>query len=122
MHSERGLSMDPEEFRRLAHRLVDRIADYRAAAPGLPVRSPARPGEVLAKLPSAPPEEPQGFEAVLDDLEQTLLPALSHWQHPRFFAYFPSNGDLASVLGDFLSTGLGVLGLNWAAAPVVAKY
>lgn len=113
--------MDPEEFRRLAHGLVDWIADYRAAAPGRPVRSAVEPGEVLSKLPAAPPEAPEGFGAVLADLEQVLLPALSHWQHPQFFAYFPSNGDLASVLGDFLSTGLGVLGLNWAAAPALTE-
>jgi aromatic-L-amino-acid decarboxylase len=121
MQAEGPLSMDPEEFRRLAHRVVDWIADYRAAAPGQPVRSALRPGEVLAQLPAAPPEAPEGFEAVLADLERALLPGLSHWQHPRFFAYFPSNGDLASVLGDFLSTGLGVLGLNWAAAPALTE-
>jgi aromatic-L-amino-acid decarboxylase len=115
------LSLDPEEFRRYAHQVVDWIADYRKSVAERPVKSPVEPGWLLARLPEAPPREPQGFGRVLADLEEHLLPACSHWQHPQFFGYFPSNGDLASVLGDFLSTGLGVLGLNWAAAPALTE-
>jgi aromatic-L-amino-acid decarboxylase len=114
-------SMSPEEFRRLGHRVVDWIADYRARVAAMPVQTQARPGDVLSALPAAAPEHPEGFEAVLRDLDTVLLPALSHWQHPRFFAYFPSNGDLASVLGDFLSTGLGALGLSWQTAPALTE-
>ena len=121
MNSEDPLSMTPEQFREHAHRVVDWIADYRARAPGLPVQSTVAPGELLAALPTSPPEQPEGFDAVLHDVEHLLLPALSHWQHPGFFAYFPSNGDLASVLGDFLSTGLGVLGLAWQSAPALTE-
>jgi aromatic-L-amino-acid decarboxylase len=121
MNSEDPLSMTPEQFREHAHRVVDWIADYRARAPGLPVQSAVAPGELLAALPTSPPEQPEGFAAVLHDVEHVLLPALSHWQHPGFFAYFPSNGDLASVLGDFLSTGLGVLGLAWQSAPALTE-
>ncbi|MBM4060505.1 MAG: aminotransferase class V-fold PLP-dependent enzyme [Planctomycetes bacterium] len=113
--------MNPEEFRRFAHRVVDWIADYRASAADRPVTAPVRPGELLAQLPEAPPRDPEGFGAVLDDLDRLVLPALSHWQHPRFFAYFPANADLASVLGDFLSTGLGVLGLTWQSAPALTE-
>ena len=113
--------MSPEDFRRLAHRVVDWIADYRAGVGERPVQTTVAPGELLARLPAAPPEQPEGFDAVLHDLDAVLLPALSHWQHPRFFAYFPSNGDLASVLGDFLSTGLGVLGLAWQSAPALTE-
>lgn len=116
-----ALTMSPEEFRQFGHRVVDWIADYRARTASLPVLSDAAPGDVLAALPSQPPEAPEGFAAVLRDLDAIILPALAHWQHPRFFAYFPSNGDLASVLGDFLSTGLGVLGLNWQAAPALTE-
>ncbi len=114
-------SMQPEEFRRLGHRVVDWIADYRTRVSSLPVQTRTAPGDLLAALPTSPPEEPEGFEAVLHDLDALLVPALSHWQHPRFFAYFPSNGDLASVLGDFLSTGLGVLGLSWQSAPALTE-
>src|SRR5262249_6800049 len=72
-------------------------------------------------LPPAPPEQPDGFERIFRDLEQVILPGLSHWQHPRFFGYFPSNASLASVLGDYLSTGLGVLGLSWQASPALSE-
>ena len=113
--------MSPEEFRRLGHRVVDWIADYRAGVAGRAVQTRVAPGEVLAKLPVAPPDDPEGFDAVLADVDSLLLPALSHWQHPNFFAYFPSNGDLASVLGDFLSTGLGVLGIAWQSAPALTE-
>ena len=113
--------LSPEEFRRLAHRVVDWIADYRERAAHLPVHTPVAPGALLAALPAAPPEHAEGFDAVLRDLDALLLPALLHWQHPRFFGWFPSNADLASVLGDFLSTGLGVLGLSWQAAPALTE-
>ncbi|MEZ6038344.1 MAG: aminotransferase class V-fold PLP-dependent enzyme [Planctomycetota bacterium] len=113
--------MSAEEFRRLGHRVVDWIADYRAGVAARDVLCDTEPGDLLAALPSTPPEHPEGFEQVLDDLDRLLLPRLSHWQHPEFFAYFPSNGDLASVLGDFLSTGLGVLGLTWQSAPALTE-
>ena len=115
------LSMSPEEFRALGHRVVDWLADYRAGVAARPVSHRARPGALLEQLPSAPPEAPEGFEAVLEDLESLLLPNLVHWQHPNFFAYFPSNGDLSAVLGDLLSTGLGALGLTWESAPALTE-
>lgn len=116
-----ALSMTPEEFRRLGHRVVDWIADYRAGVASRPIQSRTQPGDLLAALPQSAPERPEGFEAVLRDLDELIVPATSHWQHPRFFAYFPSNGDLASVLGDFLSTGLGALGLSWQTAPALTE-
>src|SRR5512134_3930128 len=113
--------MDPEEFRRFGHQVVDWIADYRAGVAQHPVMSRVPPGQVRARLPASPPQAPEGFEAVLDDLERVVLPGLSHWQHPRFFGYFPSNGELSSVLGDYLSTGLGVLGLSWQSSPALTE-
>jgi aromatic-L-amino-acid decarboxylase len=113
--------MDPEEFRRFGHQVVDWIADYRARAESLPVMSRVEPGQVRAQLPASPPVEPEAFEAVLRDLETVVFPGLSHWQHPRFFGYFPSNGELASVLGDYVSTGLGVLGLSWQSSPALTE-
>src|SRR4051812_32743526 len=113
--------MSPEDFRRFGHQIVDRIADYRASVGEQPVMSRAEPGSVRAALPAAPPGEPEPFDAVLGDLDRVLLPGLSHWQHPSFFGYFPSNGDLASVLGDYLSTGLGVLGLSWQSSPAITE-
>jgi len=113
--------MNPEEFRKFGHQLIDWIADYRARVADLPVRSRLEPGAVRAQLPSTPPVQPEPFEGIFDDLEQIILPGLSHWQHPNFFGYFPSNGELASVLGDYLSTGLGVLGLSWISSPALTE-
>jgi aromatic-L-amino-acid/L-tryptophan decarboxylase len=113
--------MSPEEFRRIGHQLIDWIADYRARASSLPVMARTEPGEVRARFPVSPPEQAEGFDGVLGDLERMILPGLSHWQHPRFFGYFPSNASLASVLGDYLSTGLGVLGLSWQASPALTE-
>jgi aromatic-L-amino-acid decarboxylase len=101
--------MTPDEFRAIGHRLIDWIADYRRRLTDMPVMALTEPGEVKAKLPASPPEEPEDFESIFRDLDRLIVPGLSHWQHPQFFGYFPSNGSLASVLGDYLSTGLGVL-------------
>jgi len=111
----------PDDFRRYGHQLIDWIADYRTRVPGLPVMSPAAPGDVRRRLPASPPDAPEPFEAVLRDLDATVVPGLTHWTHPRFFGYFPCNGDLASVLGDLASTGLGVLGLAWQASPALTE-
>ena len=113
--------MTPEEFRQQGHRLIDWIADYHAGLHRRPVMPTTRPGEVRAAIPSTPPAEPEAFEVVFRDLETTILPALTLWQHPSFFGYFPSNAALASVLGDYLSTGLGVLGLSWQAGPALTE-
>jgi aromatic-L-amino-acid decarboxylase len=113
--------MTPDEFRALGHRLIDWIADYRAGLSTRPVMARTAPGEVKAQLPAAPPAQPEDFEGVFRDLEQVILPGLSLWQHPHFFGYFPSNACLASVLGDYLSTGLGVLGLSWQASPALSE-
>ena len=113
--------MNPEEFRRAGHQLIDWIADYRARVDEFPVRSTLEPGAVRAKLPAAPPTEPEPFEGIFSDLEEIILPGLSHWQSPSFFGYFPANGELASVLGDYISTGLGVLGLSWQSSPALTE-
>jgi len=111
----------PEEFRRFGHQVVDWIADYRAGVAGHGVMAAVEPGAIRARLPASPPETPEPFDAVLRDLESILAPGLSHWQHPSFFGYFPSNAELASVLGDYLSTGLGVLGLSWQSSPALTE-
>ena len=113
--------MTPEEFRKYAHQLVDWIADYRARVADLPVLAQTAPGAIRAQLPACAPEEPESFGTILQDLDKIVLPGLSHWQHPDFFGYFPSNGLLASVLGDYASTGLGVLGLSWQASPALTE-
>ena len=113
--------MTPEEFRAEGHRLIDWIADYRLRAATLPVMARTEPGDVKQRLPVSPPVEPEPFDAIVADLDRLVMPGLSHWQHPKFFGYFPSNGLLASVLGDFVSTGLGVLGLSWQSSPALTE-
>lgn len=113
--------MTPEEFRTYGHQLIDFIADYRTSVAERPVMAPSKPGDIKAQLPMQPPAQPEPFSNVLADLESIVLPGLSHWQHPRFFGYFPSNGLLASVLGDYASTGLGVLGLSWQSSPALTE-
>ncbi len=113
--------MNTEEFRRAGHRLIDWIADYRAQVESLPVSRSVEPGELRAQLPATPPEQPAPFEAVFEDFERMLAPALVHWQHPSFHGYFPSNAELSSVLGDLLSTGIGSLGLAWQSNPALTE-
>src|SRR4029077_21244005 len=113
--------MTPEEFRAAGHRLIDWIADYRARVETLPVIARTGPGDVRQQLPAQPPDRPEPFDAIVRDLDAIIVPGLSHWQHPRFFGYFPCNGSLASVLGDYVSTGLGVLGLAWQSSPALTE-
>ncbi|MCC6989904.1 MAG: aspartate aminotransferase family protein, partial [Acidobacteria bacterium] len=113
--------MTPEEFRKHGHAVVDWIADYRAKVAERPVMAQTAPGEIKARLPPSPPDQPEPFEAVLADLDTIVLPGLSHWQSPSFFGYFPCNGTLGSVLGDYVSTGLGVLGLAWQSSPALTE-
>ncbi len=113
--------MTPEEFRTHGHAVVDWIADYRARVHERPVMAQTAPGDIKARMPAAPPDQPEAFAALLADLDAVVAPGLSHWQHPEFFGYFPCNGTLASVLGDYVSTGLGVLGLAWQSSPALTE-
>ena len=109
--------MEPAEFRRLGHELIDWIADYREHVGDLPVMSRVRPGEIEARLPAEPPLQGDGLAGVVADLDGTVLPGITHWNHPGWFAYFPSNTDLASVLADLVSSGLGSQGMSWQTSP-----
>jgi aromatic-L-amino-acid decarboxylase len=111
----------PEEFRRAGHELVDWVADFRLRVADLPVRSPVAPGDVLSALAPRPPEEPEPLAALIADLDDVIVPGLTHTQHPGNFAWFPSNASLASVLGDIVAGGLGALGLSWQSAPALTE-
>jgi len=113
--------MNPEEFRKQGYRLIDWIADYRAGIAARPVMAAVKPGDLKSALPKAPPQKPEPFEAIFADIDRLIAPGISHFQHPRFFGYFPANSDLASVLGDYLSTGLGVIGLSWQSSPALTE-
>jgi aromatic-L-amino-acid decarboxylase len=111
--------MDADEFRRLGHALVDWIAALRETSAARPVMSQVAPGEIRATLPAAPPE--RGGQ--LDPIAQleAILPGITHWNHPSFFAYFPSNASYASVLGDLACAGLGVQGMSWQTSPAATE-
>jgi aromatic-L-amino-acid decarboxylase len=115
--------MNVEEFRRFGHELIDWIADFRekVQAGSLPVAANTAPGALRAQLPGAAPEAPEPFDAIVEDLTRLILPACTHFQDPRFFGFFPSNSSLASVLGDYVSTGLAQLGLNWQSSPALTE-
>ncbi len=113
--------MDIETFRQNGHRLIDWVADFRAGIATRPVMSRMTPGEIKAQLPASPPQDGEPFDRIFADLDALIAPGLSHFQHPSFFGYFPANSMLSSVLGDYLSTGLGALGLSWQSAPALAE-
>ena len=113
--------MTPEDFRKAGHRLIDWIADYRASVDSRPVMAQTEPGAIKAKLPASPPSRPESFDDIVSDLDRIIVPGVTTWQHPRFFGYFPSNALLSSVLGDYVSTGFGVIGLAWQSSPALTE-
>ncbi|MEX2625244.1 MAG: pyridoxal-dependent decarboxylase, partial [Ilumatobacteraceae bacterium] len=113
--------MTPDEFRAHGRELIDRIADYLETIEDRPVVSDVAPGDVRDSLPEHPPAEPEPWSAVMDDLDRVIVPGLTHWQHPSFFAYFPANTSYPSILADLLTAGLGVQGMSWATAPACTE-
>ncbi|MFM8535485.1 MAG: pyridoxal phosphate-dependent decarboxylase family protein [Acidimicrobiia bacterium] len=113
--------MNSDEFRKAGYRIIDWVADYRARVESLPVMAKTEPGAIKAQLPATPPQQPEPFDAILKDLDTVVLPGITNWQHPRFFGYFPSAGALSSVLGDYVSTGLAVVGLAWQSSPALTE-
>jgi len=121
MPGDKTFHMTPEEFRRHGHAVVDWIADYYGRIESYPVLSRAQPGEIRASLPADPPAEGESFPAILADIEKLILPGITHWQSPNFYAYFPSNASGPAILGDLLSSGLGVQGMLWATNPACTE-
>jgi len=113
--------MDPEAFLVAGRRALEWVAAYRAGVERHPVLSRAAPGELRDALPAEAPERGEAFETILEDLERLILPGITHWQSPGFFAYFPSNASEPSVLGELLSAGLGVQGMLWATSPACTE-
>jgi aromatic-L-amino-acid decarboxylase len=121
MSEDKSFHMTPEEFRRHGHAMIDWIADYQARVESLPVLSRLQPGQVRAALPTDPPTGGEPFDAMLRDVEQIILPGITHWQSPNFFAYFPCNASGPAILGDLLSSGLGIQGMLWATSPACTE-
>ena len=94
--------MDRESFRRYAHQLVDWMADYLDNVEAFPVRSQAQPGDIERQLPASPPVEGEAFDDIFQDFQSIVMPGITHWQHPKFFAYFPGNSSPPSILAEML--------------------
>src|SRR5512134_2853675 len=121
MSEQRSFHMTPDEFRAYGRAVVDWIADYYERIESFPVLSQVQPGEIRASLPPAPPQQGETFDALLNDVERLILPGITHWQSPNFFAYFPANASAPAILGDLLSSGLGVQGMLWATSPACTE-
>ena len=114
--------MSGETFRRHAYELIDWIVDYQERrVRELPVLSQVEPGAIRGRLPERPPEGGEPFESIFRDVEETLLPGITHWQSPDFFGFFPANTSYPSILGELLSAGLGVQGMLWATSPACTE-
>ena len=113
--------MDTDEFRKLGHDLIDWIAAYREHIGEYPVMSRVQPGEVAAQLPAEPPLHGGDLGGIVADLDRVVMPGITHWNHPGFLHYFPSNSDFSSVLADLVSSGLGVQGMSWQTSPAATE-
>jgi len=121
MSVEKSFHMTPDEFRRHGHAVIDWIADYQSRVESFSVLSQAKPGQIRASLPANAPTQSEPFEALLKDVENLILPGVTHWQSPNFFAYFPCNASGPGILGDLLSSGLGVQGMLWSTSPACTE-
>jgi aromatic-L-amino-acid/L-tryptophan decarboxylase len=121
MSDEKSFHMTPEEFRRYGHEVVDWIADYQSRIESFPGLSQVKPGQIRAALPENPPAHGEPFQAFLQDVDRVILPGITHWQSPNFFAYFPSNASGPGILGDLLSSGLDVQGMLWSTSPACTE-
>jgi len=114
-------TLEPEVFRRQAHQLVDWMADYVANVGKLPVQPSAEPGAIRAQLPAYPPTQGESFERIIGDFERIIVPGLTHWRHPGFFAYFPANSSPASILAEMLTATIGAQCMSWNTSPAATE-
>ena len=121
MDNKHSIHMTIDEFKNNGYKVIDWIADYYKNVDSFPVLSQAAPGDIREQLPDHPPEDGETFEAVLADMNEKILPGITHWQSPNFFAFFPCNSTGPAILGDMLSTGLGVQGMLWATSPACTE-
>jgi aromatic-L-amino-acid decarboxylase len=121
MPETRNYHMSADDFRRCGRAVVDWIADYYEQIESLPVLSRVQPGQIRARLPIHPPRNGKAFEGILQDVTDLILPGVTHWQSPNFFAFFPANASGPAILGDLISSGLGVQGMLWATSPACTE-
>ena len=121
MQAEKSYHMSPDEFRERGHAVIDWIADYYTRIETFPVLSQVHPGDIYQALPPRAPDSGEPFSSLLRDMDQVVLPGVTHWQSPNFFAYFPANASGPAILGDLLSSALGVQGMLWATSPACTE-
>jgi len=113
--------MNPEDFRKHAHELVEWMADYMENIESYPVKSQVTPGEIFSKIPDKPPLKPESFDSLMKDMDNIIMPGMSHWQSPNFFAYFPANVSPPSILAEILISGIGAQCMIWETSPAAAE-
>lgn len=113
--------MEPDEFRKFGHQVIDWIADYLAHPERYPVLSQVEPGQIRKQLPANPPEKPESMDVILKDMEQYILPGITHWNHPAFFAYFAISGSGPGILGELLSAAFNVNAMLWKTSPAATE-
>jgi aromatic-L-amino-acid decarboxylase len=105
--------MKSNEFRKYGKEMIDFIADYLENTENYPVKSNVKPGDIIKQLPKNAPIEPENFNTIFNDFKDIIMPGITHWQSPNFYAYFSSNNSYESILGELLSSGLGVHAFSW---------
>jgi aromatic-L-amino-acid/L-tryptophan decarboxylase len=113
--------MHPDEFRRHAHVLVDWMADYLRDVGTLPITPAVAPGDIRRQVPDAPPLDGEPFEALFEDFRRVIVPGMTHWNHPGWFAYFPGNNSAPSILGEMLTATIGAQGMSWVTSPAATE-
>ncbi len=113
--------MDPDEFRRHGHALIDWLAKYMETVGERQVMPDVAPGDIAAKIPAKAPEKPEQFKDLIDDLDKVVMPGITHWQSPGWFAYYPATTSGPSILGELVSAGLGVQGMLWSTSPAATE-
>jgi len=113
--------MDNQNFREWAHRLADWMADYFEAIEDYPVKPDLKPGVIKDQLPAEPPLGPEKFEKIFEDFERQIMPGMTHWQHPQFFAYFPASRSAPSVLAEMMTAAIGAQCMTWYTSPAAEE-
>jgi aromatic-L-amino-acid decarboxylase len=115
------MTKNSEEFRKHAKQVIEWISKYYDNIENYPVKSQVRPGDIFAKIPETPPDEGEDFGELLADMDNIILPGITHWQSPKFFAYFPANSSIPSLLAEMITAAMGVQGMKWETSPAAAE-
>jgi len=113
--------MDRDSFRQFGYQFVDWVVDYLERIEEFPVKSLVNPGDIRKRIPDSPPLQAEPMERIFRDFEEIILPGMTHWQHPSWFAYFPANNSPPSILAELLTAGMGAQCMVWQTSPAAAE-